>query len=241
MKKLTASICLLLSCLILETNGEPLFFGQSYGLVVSDPAAFVAAMDEYRASEAGQNSPAMPVLVQNIANGDYSSTHQVSVFYPSTEAMDRSLAINASSPDWAKFQGKLRGVATPEWENVYAIQMARVKKDPTTLDSAASIVYSMTVKDVATYVSAFDALLESDEAKAFPGNIYLGQNIASGNIPGTHFVTFVAESSGELIDHILKIQASPAMAAYTQAVADVRRVEATNMFREVKRWVPASN
>ena len=86
--------------------------------------------------------------------------------------------------------------------------MARVKKDPTTLDNAVSIVYSMTVKDVATYVSAFDALLESDEAKAFPGNIYLGQNIASGNVPGTHFVTFVAESSGELIDHVMKIQAS---------------------------------
>ena len=31
------------------------------------------------------------------------------------------------------------------------------------------------------------------------------------------------------------------MAAYAQAVADVRRVEATNMFREVKRWVPTSN
>ena len=44
----------------------PLFYGQSYGFVVSDPAAFVAAMDKYRASAAGQQSPAMPVLGQNI-------------------------------------------------------------------------------------------------------------------------------------------------------------------------------
>ena len=59
----------------------PLFYWQSYGFVVSDPAAFVAAMDKYRASAAGQQSPAMPVLGQNIVNGDYASTHQISVFF----------------------------------------------------------------------------------------------------------------------------------------------------------------
>lgn len=241
MKNLSTAICLFLFCFLVEANAAPLFYGQSYGFIVSDPARFVAAMDEYRASEAGQKSPAMPVLVQNMVNGDYSSTHQVSVFYPSTEAMDQSLALNASSPDWRKFQDEVRESAQTEWENVYAIQMAKVNKDPTTLDNAVSIVYSMTVTDAAAYVEAFQTLLASDEVKAFPGNIYLGQNIASGNVPGTHFVTFVAESSGELIEHVMNIQSSPAMSAYGKAVADFRTVESTNMFREVKRWVPASN
>ena len=241
MRNLTTAILLLLSCFLVEASAAPLFYGQSYGFVVSDPARFVAAMDEYRASKAGQQSPAMPVLVQNMVNGDYSSTHQVSVFYPTTEAMDQSFALNASSPDWRKFQGEVRASAQSEWENVYAIQMAKVKKDPTTLDNAVSIVYNMTVTDAAAYLVAFEALLASDEAEAFPGNIYLGQNIASGSMPGTHFVTFVAESTGELIEHVMKIQSSSAMAAYGKAVADVRTVESINMFREVKRWVPASN
>ena len=241
MKKLIISRCLFFSCFFVSAYAEPLFYGQSYGFIVSDPSRFVTAMDEYRASKAGQKSPAMPVLVQNLVNGDYSSTHQVSVFYPSTEAMDQSLALNASSPDWRKFQGEVRASAQTEWENIYAIQMARVKKDPTTLDNAVSIVYNMTVSDSAAYMAAFETLLASDEAKAFPGNIYLGQNIASGNMPGTHFVTFVAESTGELIEQVMKIQGSPAMATYGKAVADVRTVEAINMFREVKRWVPASN
>ena len=73
MKKLSIAMCLFFSGLILKTTADPLFYGQSYGFVVSDPAGFVAAMDEYRASEAGQSSPAMPVLVQNIVNGDYAS------------------------------------------------------------------------------------------------------------------------------------------------------------------------
>ena len=181
MKKLSIAMCLFFSGLILKTTADPLFYGQSYGFVVSDPAGFVAAMDEYRASEAGQSSPAMPVLVQNIVNGDYASTHQVSVFYPSTEAMDRSVAINSASPDWSKFQGKIRQLARPEWENVYAIQLAKVKKDPTTLDNAVSIVFAMTVTDVAEYVSAFEILLESDEVKDEEVSIDISDDLAYRN------------------------------------------------------------
>ena len=70
MKNLTTAILLFLSCFLVEASAAPLFYGQSYGFVVSDPARFVAAMDEYRASKAGQQSPAMPVLVQNMVNGD---------------------------------------------------------------------------------------------------------------------------------------------------------------------------
>ena len=66
----------------------PLFFGQSYGFVVSDLAAMLMAMDEYRESETGEKTPNTVVLSQNIVNGDFTSTHQVNVFYPSTAAMD---------------------------------------------------------------------------------------------------------------------------------------------------------
>ncbi|MDB2449564.1 hypothetical protein N9W97_02285 [Pseudomonadales bacterium] len=227
--------------LSITTYAAPLFYGQGYGFVVSDPAAFVSAMDKYRASEAGQQSPAMPVLVQNMVNGDYTSTHQVSVFYPSTDAIDQSFAINARSKDWAVFQKSIRRIATPEWENMFAILMAKVKKDPSKMTNPVSIVYSMTVKDPAEYVAAFGKLLESNEIKAFPGNIYLGQSIASGNVKGTHFVTFVAESTGALVSSVMAVQTSAAMADYLSAVGDIRTLEATNMFREVKRWAPDTN
>ncbi|MFL2536538.1 MAG: hypothetical protein ACJ0RQ_10040 [Candidatus Azotimanducaceae bacterium] len=157
--------------------------------------------------EAGRQSPAMPVLVQNMVNGDYSSTHQVSVFYPTTEAMDQSFALNASSPDWSKFQGEVRASAQAEWENVYAIQMAKVKKDPTTLDNAVSIVYNMTVTDAAAYVAAFETLLASDEAKAFPGNDRSRSKTMQRAIRLVRHsrCTFVAESTGELIEHVMRI------------------------------------
>ena len=109
------------------------------------------------------------------------------------------------------------------------------------MTNPVSIVYSMSVKDPAEYVAAFGKLLESNEIKAFPGNIYLGQSIASGNVKGTHFVTFVAESTGALVSSVMAVQTSAAMADYLSAVGDIRTLEATNMFREVKRWAPATN
>ncbi len=41
----------------------------------------------------------------------------------------------------------------PERENVFAILMAKVKKDSSKMTNPESIVYSMTVKDPADYVA----------------------------------------------------------------------------------------
>ena len=75
------------------------------------------AMDEYRASETGEKTPNTVALSQKIVNGDYASTHQVNVFYPSTAAMDQPLTLNMASTDWAGFLGKLRSASVNEWEN----------------------------------------------------------------------------------------------------------------------------
>jgi|TARA_B110000037_G_scaffold190705_1_gene223774 hypothetical protein len=65
----------------------------------------------------------------------------------------RCFAINARSKDRAAFQKSIRKIATPERENVFAILMAKVKKDPSKMTNPESIVYSMTVKDPVDYVA----------------------------------------------------------------------------------------
>ena len=54
-------------------------------------------------------------------------------------------------------------------------------------------------------------------------------------------MTFVAESTGALVSSVMAVQTSAAMADYLSAVGDIRTLEATNMFREVKRWAPDTN
>ena len=55
-------------------------------------------------------------------------------------------------------------------------------------------------------------------------------------MPGTHFVTFVADSRGKLTEAIVAMQSSKESAAYMQSAAGMRMLDATNMFAEVKRW-----
>jgi hypothetical protein len=214
----------------------PLFYGQSYGFVVSDPAAMLKAMDEYRASETGEKTPSSVVLSQNIVNGDYVSTHQVNVFCPSSAAMDQSLTLNMASTDWATFLRKLRSANVNEWENMYAIMRAKVQKDPATMQNPISLIYAMTVKNPADFMPAFDTLWSSETMSKFQGNIYLGRNLASGNVKGTHFVTFVPENNAALIDGIMAMQTSDAMKSYVNAVSEARTIEATNVSIELKRW-----
>ena len=137
------------------------------------------AIDEYRASEAGEKTPNTVVLSQNIVNGDYASTHQVNAFYPSTAAMDQSLTLNMAFNDWATFMGKSRSASVNEWENMCAIMRAKVQKYPTTMQNLLSLIYTMTVKNPADSMRAFDTLWNSEAMGKFQGNIYLGRNLAS--------------------------------------------------------------
>ena len=78
--------------------------------------------------------------------------------------------------------------------------------------------------------------MNSEAIQNFPGTVYLGTSIASGTMPGTHFVTFVADSRGKLTEAIIEMQSSDEMAAYMESASESRYLEATNMFFELKRW-----
>ena len=83
---------------------------------------------------------------------------------------------------------------------------------------------------------AFDTLGNSEAMGKFQGNIYLGRSLASGNVKGTHFVTFVAENNAALIDGIMAMQTSDAMKSYVNAVSKARTLEAINVSIKLKRW-----
>ena len=56
LKKIISILILTLFTALDSAAEGPLFYGQSYGFVVSDPAAMLMAMDEYRASETGERT-----------------------------------------------------------------------------------------------------------------------------------------------------------------------------------------
>ena len=235
-KTLFAACLLSLCTSFVSAADAPLFYGQGYSFVVQDPAAFVAAMEEYRASPTGSKTPNTVVLSQNIVNGDYASTHGVNVFYTTTAAMDQSRAMNTNSADWMKFLTSIAAVSTSEWENMFAIERAKVKTAPGDMVNPVTMIYALSVADGSAFMEAFNQMWDSEALNAFEGNVYFGRNIASGNVKGTHFITFVAGSMGQLLDGVSTVQGSKAMASYQKGVQGTRTLESTNVSIELKRW-----
>ena len=243
MKNLITMICTTMLLVILpgtyaddHTNSGPLFYGQSIGIVATDAPAVLAAMDKWRNSATGKNAPNTVVLLQNIVNGDYQSTHGINIFYANGAAMDAAAELYAGSKDWSAFQNAFQSLVETEWENTYAIMRAKANAGDVSSSTPVSIVYGFTVTDPAGFMSAFDKMWNSEVIQNFPGGVYFGQNIAAGTVTGTHFVTFVADTRGKLTEAIMAMQNSNDMAAYMQAVGSSRKVEAINMFSEVQRW-----
>ena len=177
------------------------------------------------------------VLIQNLVNGDFDSTHGVNVFYQNGAAMDASAAASNGTEEWAEFQASMAELTEREWENMYSITRAKVKEGDVSSANPVSMVFAFTVNDPAGFMSAFDAFWNSSAVQDFPGAVYLGQTIASGRMPGTHFVTWVADSRGNLVEAMQAVRNSPDTDAYRIAVSGKRTLEATNMSVEVKRWV----
>ena len=218
----------------------PLFYGQSIGIVASDAPAVLAAMDKWRTSKTGKMAPNTVVLYQNIVNGDYKSTHGINIFYPNGAAMDSAAAMYAESEDWASFQSVFQSLVETEWENTYAILRAKANADDVSDATPVSITYGLTVSDTNTFMRAFDVMWDSEVIQDFPGAVYLGQVIAQGEIPGTHFVTFVADTRGKLTEAIMAMQNSKDMSAYIEAVGESREIEGINMQSEIQRWIGGS-
>lgn len=238
-------ICLILASLVSlsavfsqadDHSAGPLFYGHSIGIIASDAPAFLAAMDKWQNSKTGKSTPRTVVLLQNIVNGDHKSTHYVNIFYRNGAAMDASRELVEGDKDWAEFQKTLNSLVEFEWENTYSIVRAKVKEGDVSSANRVSMHTVFTLTDPAGFMTAFDKLWNSSAIQDFPGEVYMGQAIASGMMPGTHTVTFVADSRGKLTEAFVAMQSSKEFAAYMGAAAVTRELNSTSMFSEIKRW-----
>ena len=206
-------------------------YGQYFSLIVSDPAAVVAAMQKYRNSPTGQQMPSSVTLSQNVANGDLQGTHTVNVLYPSAEAMETGMQLSASSADSAEFRDAMRTVATVEGENLFTILMTKANRED--MANPASMLFGLEVTDQAAFMKALNKLFESEAAANFPGNLNFGQVIAMGDNPTTHWVSFQAESVGALLKAVDAFMQSQDVADYAKNAGDFREITARTVSRQV--------
>ena len=82
--------------------------------------------------------------------------------------------------------------------------------------------------------------MDSDAAKAFPGNLYFGQTLAMGDSDVTHWVSFQADSMDNLLNGLSKFMASADFAVYAKDADDFREIENRMVTRELMRFMPSA-
>ncbi|MEM1433978.1 MAG: hypothetical protein AAGG11_08000 [Pseudomonadota bacterium] len=214
----------------------PLGYGLTIGFDVSDPAAFVSAIDKRRASELGTSVPVGVSLNQVLNAGDMSATHTVGVFYSSAADMDAAAAVARGSKELAEFQDAIRPISDGTFRNMWSLEKMHAKEGAVTSESPVSLVYSLVVTNPAVFMPALEAAWNSEAMKAFPGNVFFIASFANGDSEAAHYVSFQANDMATLTAGMREMMASPAMAAYRSAVASARTIEAEAVSRRVKSW-----
>ena len=221
-----------------DSHTSPTIYGQYLGIVVSDPEAVVAAMSKYRQSATGRKLSSTVTLSANVANGTDQATHTISVFYPSAAAMEADYQASMGTSDRAAFVSAMSDAASIETENVFTQTHNRVNDENLNGGGSVTALFGLTVFDVGRYQSALEALLSSDAAAAFPGNMSAGTVVAMGDVPGTHWVAFQAGNMGELLSGVEAFMGSSDFADYAKDAAEFRKVEGRYISRAILMLAP---
>ena len=179
MSKIMRKIFFAVTLLAVQTSfGQAVF--QSFDLVVSDPAAVVAAMDKYQASPTGQSNTSIAILYQYVAAGDNMATHVVNIVHSSPEEMDANLERNQGSSDQATFFAEVNQAATVTRRWMGQILLTGGSVDNLTNPNPAAMAYFMSVSDPAAYAQAFSNFIGQNEDV---GQSFLSSIMADGEDP----------------------------------------------------------
>ena len=229
---LTRAACFFSALVFSQLSFSQAFF-QGFDLVVTNPAAAVAAINKYQESPTGEANESNTFLYRYLANGSREATHVVVVVYPSANVMEETLALNGSSPDWLQFAEEMSAVAAIENEIIG--QFIATGGDPANVTSPgrAGMIYEMTVSDPATYLNAFNELSAANPDVMSVS--YLSALLANGENPSTHNAVSWFNSPSELLMN--QPQTYNGWGTFLEKISGVRTIESTAMVQMVTSWV----
>ena len=172
--------------------------------------AVLKAFNDLQMSEAGSNRMASVHLQQSVFGGSSGTTHSIVALYPSRAEFERARMALAGTKAWKKFQAAMS--ANSEAINNSAMETLMGWGTVSNKDTVWEAI-RVNVSDPGAVVTAFNALMTSKSAEAFPGEVWLSAisygNAADGDV-ATHVITVGYESMAEMEawnDQIRKTQA----------------------------------
>ncbi len=197
--------------------------GVAYSMTVTDPQAVVQAMTAYWNSPTGKKNKGVATLRQVVAGGENPATHTIAVSYPSYEAMDDVMELNANSPDAAAFYQAMSGAAT------ITSRMA-FDSSGITSGNAASVTnalpvtayFMMNVSDPASYVKAWKKVSSSGGGDTASSLFAI---TADGDLGITHGIAVRANDMATLMSSIKANQSTPEWAEFISEVTPIRSMK----------------
>ena len=198
--------------------------GVVYGLDVSDPQAFAAALTKYWGSPTGEKNPGIAILRQVVAGGESPISHVVSVVYPSYEAMDAALAINAQSEDAAIFQSEASAAVELVTSSMFeSTGLGSMKNQIGFGPGTASLYVFASVSNPAKYASAFQEMMGSTDIGETDSMLFA---IPAGGVGDTtHVVSVTGKSVGAVMAQMNANYADKAFQEFIKKVSGIRTIE----------------
>lgn len=198
--------------------------GMVYGLDVSDPPAFVAAMSKYWNSPTGKQIPGFAILRQVVVAGESPISHTVAVVHPSFDAMDGTFAMNAASEDWATFLQEANGVAEVVSSSMFeATGLGSVENQVGAGPGIANLYIFISVADPAKYAKSWQKMMDNTDIGETDAMLF---SIPAGGIGDTtHVVSITGKTVGTVMSQMNDNRADKAFQKFIKEVGDIRSIE----------------
>ena len=204
-----------------------------YHLQTANPAAVVAAMDKFWASDCGKKYPADVALSEEVFNGGNASTHFIINTFQNAEDQASAAEIMRSCPSALTFLSEFYNdaQATSQYMGPAAID-----ENDWTQDSVFA-KYDIIVEpqNQAAYAAAYADMMQKVSKDAEVRSYGLG-SIHYGRDKFTHWVWVGARSIPELSSINEKVQAHSAFAEFNTKVGGMRTIVNTTQVQILKGY-----
>ena len=218
---------------IADDHAEAGPFYAFYHLQTANPAAVVAAMDKFWASDCGKKYPADVALSEEVFNGGNASTHFIINTFQNSEDQAAAAEIMRSCPDALTFLSEFYSdaQATSQYMGPAAID-----ENDWTQDSVFA-KYDIIVEpqNQAAYAAAYADMMQKVSKDADVRSYGLG-SIHYGRDKFTHWVWVGATSIPELSSINEKVQAHSAFAEFNAKVGGMRTIVNTTQVQILKGY-----
>ena len=141
----------------------------SYSVKVSNPGAYVDAMDNLMSTEWGKSFPAVVALHQYAFNGYDEATHVVVLNYEDTESLGKGTE-SFSDPVFQSFLAKTSSLAEPIEQSLNMKLINGGNYEPE--NNQVYTIYRMEVNDAASYAKAYAKVTKAQEEAGNVGGSY---------------------------------------------------------------------